>query len=73
MRVSIDAALETGPLRSSYCYTGDILDKADRNILKYYVAMAKQLEKLAHIFLPSKTWLDCAALRRFRIGESTAR
>jgi pyruvate carboxylase len=53
MRVSIDAALETGGVcEAAICYTGDILD-ADRPkySLKYYVTMAKQLEKLGAHFL----------------------
>src|SRR5256885_2979833 len=52
MRVSIDAALETGAVcEPAICYTGDILDKGrPKYSLKYYVTLAKQLEKLgAHI------------------------
>ena len=53
MRVSIDAALETGAVcEPSICYTGDILDASrPKYSLKYYVAMAKQLEKLGAHFL----------------------
>ena len=56
MRVSIDAALETGAVcEAAICYTGDILDKGrPRYSLKYYVAMAKQLEKLGTHFLAIK-------------------
>src|ERR1700676_122190 len=56
MRVSIDAALETGAVcEAAICYTGDILDKArPKYSLKYYVAMAKELEKLGTHFLAIK-------------------
>src|SRR5258707_1008797 len=53
MRVSMDAALETGAIcEAAICYTGDLLDKSRPTYsLKYYVEMAKQLEKLdAHFF-----------------------
>lgn len=52
MRVSMDAVLESGALcEGTICYTGDIFDpnRAKFN-LKYYVDLAKQLEKAgAHI------------------------
>ena len=56
MRVSIDAALETGAIcEPAICYTGDILDKGrPKYSLKYYVALAKQLEKLGAHFLAIK-------------------
>jgi len=56
MRVSIDATLESGAVcEAAICYTGDILDKGRRKYsLKYYVAMAKQLEKLGTHFLAIK-------------------
>src|ERR1700757_5219854 len=56
MRVSIDAVLETGAVcEAAICYTGDILDKGrPKYSLKYYVAMAKQLEKLGTHFLAIK-------------------
>jgi pyruvate carboxylase len=56
MRVSIDAALETGAVcEAAICYTGDILDKRrPKYSLKYYVALAKQLEKLGTHFLAIK-------------------
>jgi pyruvate carboxylase len=56
MRVSIDAALETGAVcEAAICYTGDILDKdRPKYSLKYYVAMAKRLEKLGTHFLAIK-------------------
>ncbi len=53
MRVAIDAALETGGVcEAAICYTGDILDKErPKYSLKYYVTLAKQLEKLGAHFL----------------------
>jgi pyruvate carboxylase len=56
MRVSIDAVLETGAIcEPAICYTADILDKArPKYSLKYYVTMAKQLEKLGAHFLAIK-------------------
>jgi pyruvate carboxylase len=47
MRVAIDAVLESGKIaEASICYTGDILDpNRDKYSLKYYVALAKELEK----------------------------
>jgi pyruvate carboxylase len=56
MRVSIDAVLDTGAVcEPAICYTGDILDKGrPKYSLKYYVALAKQLEKLGAHFLAIK-------------------
>jgi pyruvate carboxylase len=56
MRVAIDAVLETGAVcEPAICYTGDILDKRrTKYSLKYYVEMAKQLEKLGAHFLAIK-------------------
>jgi pyruvate carboxylase len=56
MRVSIDAALETGAVcEPAICYTGDTLDKGrPKYSLKYYVGLAKQLEKLGAHFLAIK-------------------
>src|SRR6266852_2698317 len=56
MRVAIDAVLETGAVcEPAICYTGDILDaKRPKYSLKYYVGMAKQLEKLGAHFLAIK-------------------
>jgi pyruvate carboxylase len=63
MRVSIDAVLETGAVcEPAICYTGDIFDKSrPKYSLKYYVSMAKQLEKLGAHFLAIK---DMAGLCR---------
>jgi pyruvate carboxylase len=56
MRVSLDAVLETGGVcEAAICYTGDILDgNRPKYSLKYYVALAKQLEKLGAHFLAIK-------------------
>ena len=56
MRVSLDAVLESGAVcEGAICYTGDILDKSrPRYSLKYYVALAKQLEKIGVHFLAIK-------------------
>lgn len=56
MRVAIDAVLDTGAVcEPAICYTGDILDKGrPKYSLKYYVQMAKQLEKLGAHFLAIK-------------------
>lgn len=47
MEVAIDAVLQTGKIaEASICYTGDILDASrSKYSLKYYVEMAKQIEK----------------------------
>ncbi len=52
MRVAMDAVLKTGALcEAAICYTGDILDSnRTKYDLKYYVQMAKELERMgAHI------------------------
>lgn len=52
MRVAMEAVLKAGGLcEPAICYTGDILDpKRSKYDLKYYVGLAKELEKLgAHI------------------------
>ena len=56
MRVSLDAVLETGGVcEGALCYTGDILDRSrPKYSLKYYVGLAKRLEKLGVHFLAIK-------------------
>ena len=56
MRVAIDAVLDTNAIcEPAICYTGDILDDArPKYSLKYYVTLAKQLEKLGAHFLAIK-------------------
>ncbi|MCX7819063.1 MAG: pyruvate carboxylase [Kiritimatiellae bacterium] len=52
LRPAMDAVLETGAVcEPAICYTGDLLDpRRDKYSLKYYVKLAKQLEKAgAHI------------------------
>ncbi|MCA9211441.1 MAG: pyruvate carboxylase [Planctomycetales bacterium] len=52
MRVAMDAVLETDAIcEASVCYTGDILDSSRMKYdMKYYVNLAKDLEKMgAHI------------------------
>jgi pyruvate carboxylase len=52
MRVAMDAVIETGRLcEAAICYTGNLNDPAQTKYdLKYYVGLAKQLEKAgAHI------------------------
>lgn len=63
MRVSIEAVLEAGAVcEPAICYTGDIFDKErPKYSLKYYVQMAKRLEKLGAHFLAIK---DMAGLCR---------
>lgn len=47
MKLAIDTTLETGKIaEATMCYTGDILDETrDKYSLKYYVDLAKELEK----------------------------
>ena len=76
MRVSIDAALETGGVcEAAICYTGDILDSSrPKYSLKYYVTMAKQLEKLGTHFLCIKDMAGlCKPYAASRTREGPAR
>jgi pyruvate carboxylase len=56
MRVAMNAVLKTGAVcEAAICYTGDILDPArPRYSLKYYIELAKELEKLGAHFLAIK-------------------
>ena len=46
MRVAIDTVRESGMLcETAICYSGDLFDSSRRYNLKYYVDMAKQLQK----------------------------
>jgi pyruvate carboxylase len=56
MRISMGAVLESGAVcEAAICYTGDIFEKArPKYSLKYYVSMAKQLEKFGAHFLAIK-------------------
>jgi pyruvate carboxylase len=63
MKAAMEAVQEThGICEAAICYTGDILDPARAKYsLKYYVAMAKELEKMGAHFLAIK---DMAGLCR---------
>ena len=56
MKVAIEAVLKTGAIcEPAICYTGDILDPArPKYDLKYYVSLAKELEKMGAHFLAIK-------------------
>ncbi len=63
MKAAMEAVQDThGICEAAICYTGDILDPArSKYSLKYYVAMAKELEKMGAHFLAIK---DMAGLCR---------
>jgi pyruvate carboxylase len=63
MQVSLEAVLEVEAVcEAAICYTGDIFDSSrPRYSLRYYVALAKRLEKLGAHFLAIK---DMAGLCR---------
>ncbi len=56
MRVAIDSVREVGKIaEATICYTGDILDpKEDKYTLRYYVNLAKELEKAGSHILAIK-------------------
>ena len=56
MRVAMEAVLEAGGIcEAAICYTGDILDpKRPKYNLKYYVELAKELEKMGATSLAIK-------------------
>lgn len=56
MRVAMDAVLKSGAIcEPAICYTGDILDsRRPKYDLKYYVGLAKELEKMGAHFLAIK-------------------
>jgi len=56
IRLGIDAVLKTNAIcEAAICYTGDILDpKRDKYTLKYFVDLAKELEKAGTHFLAIK-------------------
>lgn len=56
MKVAMDAIVETGGIcEAAICYTGDITNpKRTKYDLKYYVNLAKQLEKMGAHFLAIK-------------------
>ncbi len=63
MRAAMEAVQEThGVCEGALCYTGDILDpKRTKYSLKYYIGLAKELEKMGAHFLAIK---DMAGLCR---------
>ncbi|MHB1768521.1 MAG: pyruvate carboxylase, partial [Phycisphaerae bacterium] len=63
MRVAMDAVVESGAiLEAAICYTGDILNpRREKYSLKYYINMAKELEKMGTHILAIK---DMAGLCR---------
>jgi pyruvate carboxylase len=63
MKAAMEAVQEThGICEAAVCYTGDILDpKRTKYSLKYYVGLAKELEKMGAHFLAIK---DMAGLCR---------
>lgn len=72
MRVAIDAVRETGRIcEAAVCYTGDILnDRLTKYDLKYFVDMAKQLEKMGANILAIK---DMAGLCKPYAAEQLIR
>ncbi len=56
LRVAMEAVQDTHAIcEAAVCYTGDILDeKRDKYSLKYYVKLAKELEKMGAHFLAIK-------------------
>ena len=66
MRVSIDAVAEEGKLvEGAICYTGDILDPArPKYSLRYYVDLAKHLERAGCHILGIKDMAGLAQARR---------
>jgi pyruvate carboxylase len=72
LRVAVEAVLETDRLcEAAICYTGDILDPSRQKYsLKYYVRMAKELEKMGAHILGIK---DMAGLLRPYAAEALVR
>ncbi len=62
LRAAMEAVQDTHAVcEAAICYTGDILDEQrDKFSLKYYVRMARELEKMGAHFLASRTWRACA-------------
>ncbi|WP_131111928.1 pyruvate carboxylase [Sulfuricystis thermophila] len=72
MRVAMDAVLEAGAVcEAAICYTGDLFDaRRPKYDLKYYVALAKQLEKAGAHILAIK---DMAGVCRPRAARELVR
>jgi len=72
MRVAMDAVIETGAIcEATICYTGDLFDPArPKYNLKYYVDLAKQLEKAGAHMLAIK---DMAGVCKPRAARELVR
>ena len=72
MKVAMEAVVDAGKVcEAAVCYTGDILDPArDKYPLKYYVRMAKELERMGAHVLGIK---DMAGLCRPYAAEQLVR
>ena len=72
MRVAMDAVIESGALcEGAICYTGDLFDSArPKYNLKYYVDLAKQMEKAGAHILGIK---DMAGICRPRAAHELVR
>ncbi len=71
----MEAVRKTGTIcEAAICYTGDILDpKRDKYSLKYYVKMAKELERMgAHILAIKDMAGLVQAVRGGEAGEGAA-
>ena len=75
MKVAMEAVLETDAIcEAAICYTGDILDpKRDKYSLKYYVKLAKELERMGTHILAIKDMAGLLqAVRGVQAGEGAA-
>ncbi len=72
MRVAMDAVIETGAIcEATICYTGDLFDPArPKYNLKYYIDLAKQLEKAGAHMLAIK---DMAGVCKPRAARELVR
>jgi pyruvate carboxylase len=76
LKLAIDAVRNTGMLcEAAICYTGDILDpKRTKYTLKYYVELAKQLEKMGANLLAIKDMAGlCKPLAARRLVKALKR
>ena len=72
LKVAMEAVQETHAVcEAAICYTGDILDpKRDKYSLKYYVKLAKELEKMGAHFLAIKDMAGlCRPFAALRAGQ----
>ena len=72
LKVAMEAVQETRAVcEAAICYTGDILDpNRAKYSLKYYVKLAKELEKMGAHFLAIKDMAGlCRPLRRLPAGQ----